>query len=77
MLERKEKWAGPWGEKYLHFGARSSQRVEGIHAVLKQALVNIAGLRKQFSKIDQWMTKKVGFVTLLYQVKFCLTSFML
>nr|KAJ0223620.1 hypothetical protein LSAT_V11C200088970 [Lactuca sativa] len=51
-LPWKEKFVNAWTDKYLHFGNRSSSRVEGAHAKLKQYLqVSMGDLREVKEKI--------------------------
>nr|XP_043620091.1 PKS-NRPS hybrid synthetase cheA-like [Erigeron canadensis] len=51
-LPWKEKFVSVWTEKYLHFGNRSTARVEGAHAKLKKYLqVSIGGFKEVKDKI--------------------------
>ncbi|XP_023752378.2 PKS-NRPS hybrid synthetase cheA-like [Lactuca sativa] len=51
-LPWKEKFVSAWTDKYLHFGNRSSSRVEGAHDKLKQYLqVSTGDLREVKEKI--------------------------
>ncbi|KAI8136352.1 hypothetical protein BJV82DRAFT_584623 [Fennellomyces sp. T-0311] len=51
LYDYKEKWGGPWTEKLMHLGARSSQRVEGTHWSIKSILSTPGKLSKLFKSI--------------------------
>ncbi|KAF7721574.1 hypothetical protein EC973_004480 [Apophysomyces ossiformis] len=57
VLQYKHKWSGPYAEKYLHLGARSTQHVEGTHWQIKETLQTTRNLVKTFNAIDIWMCK--------------------
>ena len=59
-LGYKEKWGGPWGEKHMHIGARTTQRIEGFHAGIKHIIGTAGGIMKLFTSMHEWLLAHVS-----------------
>ena len=59
LKEYKERWAGPWVERYAHMGGRTTQRVEGAHWSIKQIMSTAGRLIKLFYAINLYLQKHV------------------
>lgn len=57
-----QKWGGPWVEKLAHFGARTTQRVEGARWQLKRIL-NTPGKLSQLFKSYHLYLKSIGSIS--------------
>ncbi|KAI8138243.1 hypothetical protein BJV82DRAFT_583114 [Fennellomyces sp. T-0311] len=55
LRDNEEMWAGPWPEKYAHFGARTSQRAEGTHAGIKHILKQPSVIVNLFEKLHIYL----------------------
>ncbi|CAG8820214.1 8290_t:CDS:2, partial [Gigaspora margarita] len=51
----KEKWVGIYTSKMMHFGATTTQRVEGAHPAMKRAIETSGSLTKSFNSLDRWL----------------------
>lgn len=61
MLKDAESWTAFHTYKLLHFGNRSTNRVEGSHAAIKHKVQSSSGTLKLVTdKIDQWYKKRVS-----------------
>ncbi|CAG8709325.1 11951_t:CDS:2, partial [Ambispora leptoticha] len=55
MLRVKEKWVGVYTSKLMHFGAITTQHVEGAHSAMKHAIESSGSLTKAFISLDRWL----------------------
>lgn len=56
----KEKWVGYYTAKVKHYGTTTTNRVEGIHADVKRALLSTTTkLALTFEQIDKYYKQKV------------------
>ncbi|RIB14916.1 hypothetical protein C2G38_2094504 [Gigaspora rosea] len=51
----KEKWVGVYTSRIMHFGAMTTQRVEGTHSAITHALEISGSLTKAFNYLDRWL----------------------
>jgi hypothetical protein len=61
MLKEKEHWVGYYANKHKHFGNRTSNRAEGAHSAIKNALGKVSSghISSVTDKLDTWYRKKV------------------
>ncbi|CAG8830884.1 20610_t:CDS:2, partial [Gigaspora margarita] len=55
MMRVKEKWVGIYTSRKLHFGATTTQRVEGAHSAMKHGIETSGSLTKSFNSLDRWL----------------------
>ena len=61
MLAYQEEWAAPWATNRVNLGVRSSQRVEGTHAVIKEILQKPGNISTVINAIHIFLEEKVAF----------------
>ncbi|KAI8076314.1 uncharacterized protein BX664DRAFT_50159 [Halteromyces radiatus] len=55
MMQVKEKWVGLYAGHVPHLGSRTTNRIEGAHAKLKQLVTHTnASMEIVFESIDRW-----------------------
>lgn len=59
MLKKKEQWVGAYTSKILHFGATTTQRVEGAHAFMKAEIRSAGSINNAMEKIDLCIRQQV------------------